>query len=82
MMRGHQAREVKFDVAVNSERFTRGIYLRQAHESRVKNTFNVSINPIFKPKTAPEAKVNFEQRLVLVASEPWVTCAEYLGAEP
>ena len=78
-MKDHQARDIRFDISVNSERFSRGIYLRQTHESRIKNTFNVSVSVVFKPKTTtPETKVNFEQRLVLRASESWVTCAEYL----
>lgn len=40
--------DIPFKVQVNSERFTKGIYLRQPQETSVLNTFKVNISPMFE----------------------------------
>jgi tripeptidyl-peptidase-2 len=66
--------DVSYSIYVNSERFSRGIYLRQLEESRAKNTFSVTATPVFPRHTPADRKHQFEQRLVLCASQPWIQC--------
>lgn len=69
--------DVPFRIDVNSERFSRGIYLRQSHESSVANNFKVQISPIFHDKKHVAAlKVLYELPVVLKSTVSWVTCPQ------
>jgi len=46
----------------------RGVYLREAGESRVSRDFKVTIDPFFHEKALSEEKVNFEARIALSLS--------------
>ena len=70
--------DVRFKIAVQSERFTRGIYLRQAEETSNANTYKVDVQPIFHESTPPEQKVQLELRLILRSTASWVTCPDFV----
>jgi tripeptidyl-peptidase-2 len=73
---GNKWIDVGFAVKIDSERFTRGIYLRQPQEANTANTFRVQVDPVFKEKTPADERMDFEARLTLRSSHPWVTCPE------
>lgn len=68
--------DISYSVSIDSERFERGIYLRQAFDTRVANTFKVTVEPVFHEDTTPETKINFEVRMKLTSTVPWVLCPE------
>ena len=68
--------DVNIAVSVLSDRFDRGIYLRQLSEVRKADTFKVQVLPVFHEDTLPDVKVQFEMRVVLRSSEAWVTAPE------
>jgi len=70
--------DVSFSVGLGSERFDRGIYLRQLEESSHKNTYNAQVTPVFPEGTESAAKIDFEKRFVVRATEDWVTCPPYV----
>ena len=65
--------QVHFDVSVGN---ARGVYLRQADESSVRQTCAVTVDPCFrKDDVAPETqrrRIEFEMEFDLKATEPWV----------
>jgi tripeptidyl-peptidase-2 len=70
--------DVGYNIKCNSERFERGIYLRQPYETSIENTFKVNISPQFKDGTPNEVLYNYEVRMNLVASHSWVTCPDHM----
>ena len=68
--------DVGLTVRVESQRFSRGIYLRQPIESETANTFKVNIDPIFHDNITSMQRTDFELRIVLESTVPWVKCAE------
>jgi tripeptidyl-peptidase II len=82
--------DVDFDVVVDSRSGNgspRGIYLRQAAESSVRQTFNIHVNPIFKRdddnddtlrNEAQRYRIQFEMKFVLQCTESWVSAADHL----
>ena len=68
--------EVGFAVKVDSHRFSRGIYLRQPIEANTANTYKVSIEPIFDDDVTAMQSTDFELRIVLRSSVPWIKVAE------
>jgi len=68
---------IGFTINVNSERFKRGIYLRQAYESSVLSSYKVDITPCFHESASPDEKIGFEMRVKLVSSAPsYITCPD------
>lgn len=70
--------DVGYNISCNSERFERGIYLRQPYETSIENTFKIDITPKFKEGTPNEVLYNYEVRMKLVASQRWVTCPDHM----
>lgn len=68
--------DIPLSVAILSERFSRGVYLRQAEECSRVDTFKVQVTPIFKDDVSPDVKIQYELRVSLKATVPWVTCAD------
>ena len=73
-LQGDRWSGVHYKVSVNSDRFKRGIYLRGSVETSIKDTFKVSVNPIFKDALPPEDKIEYEVRLELESTQSWVQC--------
>ena len=69
--------DVAITVHVDSQRFTRGVYLRQPIEASTANTFKVSLDPVFHDDVTSMQRTSYEVRLRMVSSAPWVTCAEH-----
>lgn len=79
---------LNFAISLNSERFSRGIYLRSVRDCSVKHTFKVSVTPSF-PESGKEregeedsscladSKIAFEVRVKLESSQPWVQCVSH-----
>jgi len=78
---------VPYRIDVWSERFSRGIYLRQAYETSIKNTYKVDIAPLFIKPLTPDSvdddlkmfhqqQTEYEYRVRLVSSQPWITCPD------
>lgn len=65
-------RDVRYEVRV-SGRTRRGIYLREPFETDKEFKTRVSVNPVFKKDADNERKVEFEKRIRLESSAPWVT---------
>lgn len=70
-------KDVWYKVSVNSERFARGIYLRQPHEASTASSFEVTVTPQFHEDTLPATKVKYEVRVKLAPTVSWVKCAEH-----
>ena len=75
--------DIPYSVKINSERFTRGIYLRQNHETTIANTFAIQVDPIFHPTNHSAAdKTRYEVRIRLVLGgegyEKWISIPERL----
>ena len=69
--------DIGYKIDINSERFSRGIYLRQYYETLTANTFKCTVSPIFHENTSPDVKISFEVRVNLViqyigCNEGWV----------
>lgn len=64
------------NVGVNA---TKGIHIRERSLKKAQQ-YHVTIEPIFfnDKETPPKDKINFNVRLVLIPSEPWVQCGSYL----
>lgn len=60
---------LKVSVAGIKGNSCRGVYLREAGESRVSRDFKVSVEALFHEKAASHEKVNFEARVALSLSE-------------
>jgi len=80
---------LNFAISLNSERFSRGIYLRTIRDCSVKHTFKVAVTPSF-PESGKEregedeesscladSKIAFEVRVKLECSQPWVQCVSH-----
>lgn len=70
--------DILITINLQSERFNRGIYLRQHYETSNASTYVASIEPFFKEKTPPAVKVNFEVRVKLECSASWFRCNEHI----
>jgi tripeptidyl-peptidase-2 len=66
--------DLPITVRVNSERFTRGIYLRQPTETTTATNFQVTIAPQFIEDSTPDAQIHFEMRLRLRSTAAWIKC--------
>jgi tripeptidyl-peptidase-2 len=61
----------------------RGIYLRQAEESKTRQSFSVRVNPQFKRKyeldeESLRQRIDFEMQFTISSTEPWVTVPAHL----
>jgi tripeptidyl-peptidase II len=70
--------DIPLRVSVNSQRFKRGIYLRQASEMKTAETFQVTVSPLFHENETAETQINYEMRLQVKATASWIQCPEYL----
>ncbi|KAI8146465.1 hypothetical protein BJV82DRAFT_598642 [Fennellomyces sp. T-0311] len=76
--------DIMFQVAVLKRGNLRGVYLREHAETSQVQYLGVKVNPTFMGETDPEnpkyslAKFEFDARVALVASEPWITAPDYL----
>lgn len=70
--------DVPVSISINSERFSRGIYLRQPDEAATANTFSVTATPEFHESAGPDVKIQYEVRLRLESSEPWVKAPKHV----
>jgi hypothetical protein len=68
---------VGISVSISSERFSRGIYLRQPIEASTANTFKVELEPVFHDDVTSLQRVEYEQRLQFKSTASWVNCAEH-----
>lgn len=69
--------QVRFAIGVSNGH--KGIHVRHGHLTKPEE-FNVTVEPLmFNEKLAPSTdKINFNLRLTLVASEPWVQCGSFI----
>ena len=70
--------DVEFAIKVESQRFSRGIYLRQPLESNTANTYKVAVEPVFHDDVTSMQRTDFELRIKLECNVPWIKCAEHL----
>jgi tripeptidyl-peptidase-2 len=68
--------DVFYTIKIGSERFERGIYLRQPLEVSQANSFNVAVEPVFHESFTSAQKTDFEVRFVLRSTASWVQCAD------
>lgn len=69
-------KDIGFSVKVESQRFSRGIYLRQPLESNTADTYRVTVTTDFHDDVSPMTQTEFESRTLLSSTVPWVKCAE------
>ena len=69
-------KDIGFSIKVESQRFSRGIYLRQPLEANTADTFKVAITTDFHDDVSAMAQTEFESRTLLSSTVPWVKCAE------
>lgn len=72
------ALDYALNVTVQSSSFRRGIYLRHPSEVSKRETYKVTVDPIFPELASSDAKLNFELKLRLSCPDQWVTCPDYL----
>lgn len=70
--------DVEFAIKVESLRFSRGIYLRQPLESDTANTYKIAVEPVFNDDVTSMQRTDFELRIKLECTVPWIKCAERL----
>ena len=70
--------DIPLTMSVNSERFKRGIYLRQPNESNTATSYQVTIAPKFPESATSDEKISYERRLRLVSTAPWVQSPSHL----
>jgi len=70
--------DIGYKIDLGSERFVRGIYLKQYVETLTANTFKCTVSPIFHDETSPDVKVKFEVRVKLSCSVSWIEIPEHL----
>ena len=70
--------DIPLKISVNSQRFKRGIYLRQASEMKAAETFQVTVSPLFHEDATADTKIAYQTRVHVRSSATWVTCPEYL----
>uniref|UniRef100_A0A182IWH8 Tripeptidyl-peptidase 2 n=1 Tax=Anopheles atroparvus TaxID=41427 RepID=A0A182IWH8_ANOAO len=75
---GRVENKLRFAVTVGSSN-AKGIHLRHGVLTKVEE-FSVNIEPVFfNEKFAdPADKINFNVRLTLIPTEPWIQCGNYL----
>ncbi|MDB4491434.1 S8 family serine peptidase [bacterium] len=79
VFREHRAiEETRYVVSVPSRDQALGLYLREAYDTETEQTFRVSVNPTFRKDTPNEDKLQFNRRLRLESSVPWISCPEHL----
>jgi tripeptidyl-peptidase-2 len=66
--------DLPITIKINSERFTRGIYLRQPVETSIATNYAVTLAPQFREDATTDSQFQFEMRLRLVATSSWVKC--------
>ncbi len=69
---------LRLDVDITDRDHARGIYLREPHETCRPATANVLVKPRFREEAAASEKLDFELRVALEATQPWVEVGEYL----
>ena len=52
----------------------RGIYLRQAQESARPSSFSVTVTPSIHSSSPNDERLEIEDRIVIEATEPWISC--------
>ncbi|GES95610.1 tripeptidyl-peptidase 2-like [Rhizophagus clarus] len=76
--------DITFEVKINNGIKNRGIYLREESETSSPQLFSVFINPKFMKEIEPTTgennskKFEFETRLALVSTQPWVRSPDFL----
>lgn len=73
---GSIERDVRFSIqcGVNN---TKGIHMRNGLQEKAKD-YPVYVEPIFREDCDPSVKINFNMKLSLVCSEPWVQVPTHL----
>ena len=74
--------QIHFDVCIeNCSGNPRGVYLRQADESSVRQSFAVHVDPCFRKDDVTaetqRRRIEFEMEFHLEATEPWVQAPEH-----
>ena len=71
--------DIHFNVTIDNR--TRGVYLRQADEVNIKQTFSARIDPRFRKDDVDletqQRRVDFEMRFTLQSTEPWVRSPDH-----
>jgi tripeptidyl-peptidase-2 len=77
----HAARadkDVRYEITVAGRAGARGIYLREPFEIDRPFAANVTVDPEYPEEGDNRAKVDYEKRVNLVVTEPWVQAPESL----
>ena len=77
--------DVRFEVLIDGRAGNpRGIYMRQAEEASVRQSFGIRVNPKFKRQTGAnlqddtqKTKIDFEMQVALESTADWVSTAEH-----
>ena len=75
--------DIHFNVTIDNRAGSpRGVYLREADEVNIKQTFSVRIDPLFRKDDVDfetqQRRVDFEMRFTLQATEDWVRSPDHL----
>jgi len=77
-MDGNLSNPLRYDVSIPARK-ARGIYLRQESETAKDIDVTVQVNPVFHKEAPQEAKVEYQCRIKLKATVPWITVGENLA---
>ena len=72
------APEPRYEVSLPGRDQARGLYLREASDGAKVQSVRVSVRPQFSKLFPNEDKLNFNRRLRLVSTVPWLACPEHL----
>ena len=70
--------DVRYDVRVLSAPGGRGIYLREPHDLDRPREFRVFVDPKLHEDADHRRRVQLDQRIRLVATQPWIDVADHL----
>jgi tripeptidyl-peptidase-2 len=73
---GRSDGDVRFEISVAAKAGGRGIYLREPFENDRPFLSSVTVDPVFPEEADNRDKVEYETRVLLEPSEPWVEVAD------
>jgi tripeptidyl-peptidase-2 len=72
------AEQLRFDVSIANRGNARGLYLREAAETQEAVASTVRVRPVFPEGAESRSKADFEMRIALEASQPWIETGGHL----
>ena len=74
----HADQDIRFEVSLPRRDNARGVYLREPDETRKPFETTVRVNPVFHEDADNRLKVDFQKRITLKVTAPWIEAPQHL----